>query len=138
MPRAIPRTLWAGLLTILVGGCSTAGGDYTVSVGDKTTLIYGWQYRFGVEFTVDPETPQTRVVRGAVFPLSPNGADRMRLLVQASDGSGHPLSQHLVWLPTGVPGTGGTYFEAKGLPAAAQYRVTVWDYTTIEAPSIRR
>jgi hypothetical protein len=137
MLRARSRTLWGGLLAAIVSGCSAAGG-YTVSVGDKTTLMYGWENRFGVEWTVDPETPQTRVVRGSVFPRSPNGAERMRLLVQASDASGNAVAQRLVWLPTGVPGAGGTYFEAKGMPTAEQYRVTVWDYTTIESFSIIR
>jgi hypothetical protein len=91
MLRATFRTLWAGFLAAVVGGCSAAGG-YSVSVGDKTTLMYGWEYRFGVDWTVEPETPQTQLVRGFVFPLTPNGAERMRLLVQASDASGNAVA----------------------------------------------
>jgi hypothetical protein len=137
MPRARSFALWAGLLAAAVSGCSAAG-SYAVSVGDKTTLMYGWETRFGIDWTVEPETPQTQVVRGFVFPRSPNGADQMRLLVQAADASGNAVAQRLVWLTTGVPGAGGTYFEARGMPWAEQYRVTVWDYTRIESPSILR
>jgi hypothetical protein len=132
MVKALRRTVWTTLLAAAVGGCS-AGGGHAVEVGDRTTLIYGWENRFGVEWTVDPETPQTRVVRGAVFNRASTAADRMRVLVQASDASGRPLAQRLVWLPAGVPGVGGAYFEVQGMPVADQYRVTVWDYTTFES-----
>jgi len=136
MSKIVSRVALAGLLAAVVAGCSAASG-YVVSVGDKTTLMYGWQERFGIEWTADPETPHTRVVRGRVVNLSGIGADRMRLLVQASDASGRPVAQRLVWLPTGVPGSSGTYFEVWGMPAADQYHVTVWDYTTIEAGDFR-
>jgi hypothetical protein len=123
------RMVLAGLL---LGGCA-AGGGYAVSVGDKTTLMYGWENHFGLEWTVDAPTPESRVVRGRVYTLGPIGVDRMRLLVQASDAAGHPVAQQLVWLGGGFTGAGGNYFEAPGLPVAAQYRVTVWDYTLIES-----
>jgi len=45
------------------------------------------------------------------------------------------VAQRLVWLPTGVSGASGTYFEVPGMPIADQYRVTVWDYTTLESAS---
>jgi hypothetical protein len=134
MPRTVGRVVLAGLLAAIVGGCTAVGGGaYAVSVGDKTTLTYGWEDRFAIEWTADVETPQTRLVHGRVAAVSGGGADRMRLLVQASDGSGQALAQRLVWLPTGVPGGLGTYFEVSGMPLAAQYRVTVWDYTRIES-----
>jgi len=53
--------------------------------------------------------------------------------VQASDAAGQPVTQQLVWIPVGPSGGSGTYFEARGLPVADQYRVTVWDYTVIES-----
>ena len=135
MRRTAGPLVLAGFLAAMVGGCSVAaGGGYAVSVGDKTTLTYGWEERFAIEWTADPETPQTRLVHGRVTCLTGGGADRMRLLVQATDASGQPVAQRLVWLPTGVPGGGfGSYFEVSGMPLAAQYRVTVWDYTRIES-----
>jgi hypothetical protein len=72
-------------------------------------------------------------VRGVVSSRSGLAADRVRVLVQASDAAGHTLAQHIVYLPTGVNGAGRTYFEESGVPIADQYRVTVWDYTTIES-----
>jgi len=134
MPRAISHAVLVTLLAVAVGGCG-GGTGYAVSVGDKTTLMYGWENRFDVEWTVDPESAQTRVVRGSVASRSGSSADRMRLLVQASDASGRIVAQRLVWLPTGVSGASGTYFEVPGMPIADQYRVTVWDYTTLESAS---
>ena len=126
----------AALLAAAVTACSAAGG-WNVSVGDKTTLMYGWENRFGIDWTVEPETPTTRVVSGRVFARMPTAIDRMRLLVQASDGSGRPIAQRLVWVPGSI-GAGGTYFEVGGLPVAAQYRVTVWDWSNIESASRER
>jgi hypothetical protein len=96
--------------------------------------MYGWESRFGIEWTVEPQTPETRIVQGSVFSRG-TAADRMRVLVQAADASGRPVAQRLVWLPTGVSGAGRGYFEVSGMPTADQYRVTVWDYTTIESVS---
>jgi hypothetical protein len=129
MTRALRGPVAAALLTALLGGCATGGG-YPVSVGDRTTLMYGWENHFGIQWTVDAPTADTRVVRGQVSALGPIGVDRMRVLVQASDAAGHPAAQQLVWIS--FSGTGGNYFEAR-LPAAEQYRVTVWDYTLIES-----
>jgi hypothetical protein len=134
MLKTIPQAVFLALLAAAIGGCSAASG-YAVAVGDRTTLMYGWENRFAVEWTAEPETPQTRVVRGTVFARSGSAADRMRVLVQASDAAGHPVAQRLVWLVSGVPGAGGAYFEATGIPVADQYRVTVWDYTTLESTS---
>jgi hypothetical protein len=132
MSRAPFRTVRAALLAAALAGCSVASSGWDVSVGDTSTLTYGWEDRFGVEWTVEPETAQTRIVSGRVFNRGATGIDRMRLLVQASDDSGRPVAQRLVWLPGGVG-----YFEVHGMPAAAQYRVTVWDYSRIETASER-
>ncbi len=40
MPKPIPRAVLVGLLLITVPACAAAHG-YVVSVGDKTTLMYG-------------------------------------------------------------------------------------------------
>lgn len=130
MLRVLLRTIPGCLLTLVAAGCTVAGGGYDVSVGDKTTLMYGWENHFGIQWAVDAPTADTRVVRGEVSTLGPIGVDRMRLLVQAADAAGHPVAQQLVWIS--FSGTGGNYFEAR-LPAAEQYRVTVWDYTLLES-----
>ena len=136
MRRRAGGLVLAGLLGVVLSGC-TAGGGYAVSVADRTTLTYGWEEHFGLTWTVDSEPGQTRTVHGRVSALSGGGADRMRLLVQALDDSGRPVAQQILWLPDGVPGGAGTYFEVHGLPAAAQYRVTVWDYSRLEAGDFR-
>jgi|SRR5690349_19020202 hypothetical protein len=136
MRRGVVGIVLGGLLTGMLGACTTGGG-YAVSVGDQTTLTYGWEERFGLTYTVQSETAQTRSVEGRVYCLSSVSADRMRLLVTALDGSGRPVAQQIIWLPTGVSGGAGTYFEAHGLPATAQYRVTVWDYSRLEAGDFR-
>jgi len=126
----------AAILAVAVAGCSAAGG-WDISVADRTTLMYGWESRFGIQWTVEPETPTTRIVSGRVFSRFPTAIDSMRLLVQASDASGRPIAQRLVWVPGGV-GASGIYFEAGGLPVAAQYRVTVWDWSNVETASTER
>jgi len=136
MRRGAGRLVLAGLLAAVLGGCA-AGGGYAVSVGDRTTLTYGWEERFALTWAAESEPGQTRAVRGRVYALSSGGADRMRLLVQALDGSGRPVAQQILWLPDGVPGGSGTYFEAHGLPATAEYRVTVWDYSRLEVGDFR-
>jgi hypothetical protein len=131
MLGALFRTVRAAVVAAAVAGCSAAGG-YDVSVGDRTTLTYGWENRFDVQWTVEPDTGQTRTISGRVADRGPTGVDRMRLLVQALDASGHPVAQRLVWLSSGVG-----YFEVRGMPAADHYQVSVWDYSRIETASER-
>ena len=70
------------------------------------------------------------LLRGSVLSRG-TAADRM--LVQAADASRRPVAQRLVRLPTGVSGAGRGYFEVSGMPTTDQYRVTAWDYTTLES-----
>jgi hypothetical protein len=51
----------------------------------------------------------------------------------AVDSSGKVIGQRIEWVPGGVPGFTQVYFEIGHLARAASYRVTVWDYTFIEA-----
>jgi hypothetical protein len=51
----------------------------------------------------------------------------------AVDASGKVIGQRIESVPGGVPGFTDVYFEIDKLAPAASYRVTVWDYTFIEA-----
>jgi hypothetical protein len=51
----------------------------------------------------------------------------------AVDEGGKLIGQRIAPVPGGVPGFTQVYFEIDHLPVAASYRVTVWDYTFIEA-----
>jgi hypothetical protein len=57
----------------------------------------------------------------------------MRLLAQALDASGAVVGQEIAWLPGGLNSSQRAYFEIGRLPSAAQYRVSVWDYSFYQA-----
>ena len=54
----------------------------------------------------------------------------------ALDSSGRVIGQRIVWVPGGVPGFAPVYFEIGHLPTATSYKVSVWDYTFIEARQV--
>ena len=60
-------------------------------------------------------------------------ASPFRVLGMAVDQGGKVVGQRIAGVPGGVPGFTQAYFEIDHLAAAASYKVTVWDYTFIEA-----
>ena len=62
----------------------------------------------------------------------PDGVSRLTGL--AFDSTGALVAQRIGWVVGGVNGFQRAYFEIPNLPVAAQYRVTVWDYTFHQSP----
>jgi hypothetical protein len=58
--------------------------------------------------------------------------DHLRVLAQEFDPSGRVIAKQIEWVPGGIGGDDRGYSEIDGVPTAASYRVTVWDYDTIE------
>jgi hypothetical protein len=56
-----------------------------------------------------------------------------RVLGIAIDSSGKAVGQRIEWVHGGIRGFAHMYFEIGHLPVASSYKVTVWDYTFIEA-----
>ena len=123
---------WGSLLLRVEGPCSILGLQPGGSWG--TTLMAGWERHFTIEWTAEPEQSESRRVRGFVSGRQGEHADPVRLLAQALDSSGAVVGQRIAWVPGGVSGFQQAYFEIPNLPPAAQYRVSVWDYTFLQSP----
>src|SRR5258707_5597009 len=72
-------------------------------------------------------------IGGSITNECGGGAEPLRLLGQALDTSGAVVGQRIVWVPEGVGGYQRAYFEIWHLPAADHYRVSVWDYSFMQA-----
>ena len=135
MPRSRGFVGVAGLglvlLVVTAGASCSAGGWYAAP--SVTTLMAGWETHFTLDWTVEPEGGNARLVRGYVASRHGQHAESVRILARALDGSGAVVGQRLAWIPGGVPGLGRAYFEVSRLPAADRYAVSVWDYTFLES-----
>ncbi|HYS16624.1 MAG TPA: hypothetical protein VET45_06860 [Candidatus Binatia bacterium] len=122
-----------GLIAVAVTACGTAS-SYLGPSGSTTTLMAGWEHHFTIDWTVEPEHGEARRVRGYVSSRHGESAEPVRILAQALDSSGAVVEQQIVWVPGGVSGFQRAYFEIARLRSAAQYRVSVWDYTFLQNP----
>lgn len=121
------------LLTIFaVAGCAT---DELRPSATVTTLQPAWPNWFRVEYTVTPKGDGTRQVTGYVHNSYGAAAYDVELLTAALDKSGAIVGQRLSTVPGGVPPMAKSYFDVRGMPAAEQYRVTVWSFTFQQSPS---
>jgi hypothetical protein len=93
----------------------------------------GWEQHFTMEWTTEPEGTNARRITGYIYNLHGESAVSVRVLAQALDGSGAVIGQRIEWVPQGVGGFGRKYFIVPHLPIANTYRVTIWDYTWLQA-----
>jgi hypothetical protein len=119
-----------GLLVAFIAACGTIDSHVTPSAS-VSTLMSGWEQHFVLDWVVEPESGDTRRVRGYVYSQHGEYAQPLRVLVRALDASGGVVGQRIVWLPGGVGGFGRGFFDILHLPSAADYKVTVWDYTWV-------
>jgi len=98
-----------------------------------TTLTEGWQHWFKLEWSTEPEAGGEARIRGYITNEYGEAAEPLRLLGQALDKSGAVVGQRIAWVPQGVGGYERAYFEIRHLPAADHYRVSVWDYSRLQA-----
>ena len=92
------------------------------------TLMYGWEQKFKIEWTVESERSAARL-RGYVTSQHGELAEPVRLLVQGVDASGNPQGRWIWSIPGGVNGFQRAYFEIPDLPPGHAYRVSIWDYS---------
>jgi hypothetical protein len=133
--RSLRRpTVWVGLgaIALLVSACATASNPLT-STTQFDTLVPGWQSKFALDWKTEPAPDGSTVVYGRVSSQYGQFASPFRVLGMAVDSSGRVVGQRVEWVPGGVPGFNQVYFQIDHMVAAASYRVTVWDYTFIEA-----
>src|SRR5882762_2614849 len=76
-----------GLIAVAVTACGTAS-SYLGPSGSTTTLMAGWEHRFKLEWSVDPEPDGNRRIRGYIASQYGERAEAVRVLGQALDASG--------------------------------------------------
>ena len=121
-----------GLLTLAASTWANASNPLTMPT-EFDSLVPGWQSKFSIEWKAQPSKNGTSIVYGRIHSHYGQHASPFRVLGMAVDASGKVIGQRIETVPGGVPGFTDVYFEIDKLSAAASYRVTVWDYTFIEA-----
>jgi hypothetical protein len=131
--------LGVGFLVIVVAAVGTGSDKVAASelspTASVTTLMGGWEQKFSVEWKAEAEPGGTQLIWGYVVSRYGRTAQPVRLLGQALDSSGGVVAQRIVWIPSGVPGFGRSYFEISHLPSADHFLVTVWDYSLLRSAS---
>jgi hypothetical protein len=130
MRRSLFALARVALVAVTVTACALPASTPTAS---STTLTAGWERHFVVDWTADPEQGGARLVHGFITSQTGEKVESMRLLAQALDASGAVVGQEIAWLAGGLNASQRAYFEIGRLPSAAQYRVSVWDYTFYQA-----
>ncbi len=131
-PRTIVTWIKLGLLAAAVSACASVSKPLTQTT-EYDTLMPGWESKFSIEWKAQPEPDGTSRLYGRIASHYGEYASPFRVLGMAVDSSGKVIGQRIEWVTGGVPGFTQAYFEIGHLPAAPSYRVSVWDYTFIEA-----
>ena len=134
LPRCLRSWVTLGVITVAVSACASIGNPLTGPT-EYDSLSPGWQSKYSLALEVAPSQDGTNRVYGQITSHWGQYATPFRVLGMAVDSSGKVIAQRIEWVPGGVPGFASVYFEIDHLPAAPSYRVTVWDYTILEAPS---
>jgi hypothetical protein len=130
--RIIVTWIKLSLLVAAVSACASIGKPLTQPT-EYDTLVPGWESKFSIEWKTQPEPDGTSLLYGHITSHYGAYAAPFRVLGMAVDSSGKVIGQRIEWVPGGLPGFAHVYFEIDHLPAAPSYKVTVWDYTFIEA-----
>jgi hypothetical protein len=126
MKRSLITLARVALVAATVTACALPTSTPTSS---NVTMTAGWERHFVIDWTVDPAQGGARLVHGFITSQTGERVESMRLLAQALDASGAVVGQEIAWLPSGLNSSQRAYFEIGRLPSAAQYRVSVWDYS---------
>jgi hypothetical protein len=137
LTRTLAAAARVAVVALVVTACAAMTHD-AAPTASLTTMIPGWERYFAIEWTAVPEPGGLRRLDGYVFNRYGEYAADVRLLIQGLDTSGAVMDQRVVWGPTGVGGFGRSYFDVRHLPAADQYRVSVWDFRLIQGASLLR
>lgn len=122
--------LVVSVIAMMTAACANLGTGASPPLSSTaTTLMYGWEDYFTLEWAADAGQNGSRRVTGYVHNRKGEYALDLRVLAQALDASGAVVGQRIAFVPGGVGGSGKAYFEVPNLPVASSYRVSVWDYT---------
>jgi hypothetical protein len=108
------------LLALTMGTLSAAGAQ------SLTPLVVDWAQYFRVESQAVNRGGRS-MVNGTVFNTAAWSAKRIQLLVEALDGNGQVVTQHVIWLGVDLAAGSHAAFETP-MPASASYRVSVFAF----------
>ena len=134
MTSAVRRLICTAFLVAAGAGCAGAGVTPSASV---TTAVQGWEHYFRLEWTPQARANGTEI-DGYIYNSHGAPAGNVQLLAQALDASNNIVGQKLGRVHGVVPNFGRSYFKISGLPAAQQYRVSVWAFDIIDEPGFLR
>lgn len=121
----VKTVLGAVLVALTAGACSGLGPHPSAQV---TTMSPAWVNWFKLDWAMESETGGGHRLRGYVHNTYGEEADSVQLLTQSLDASGAVIDQRISWTSS-IPAFSRTSFEVRKLPAAHEYRVTVWRFT---------
>jgi hypothetical protein len=128
------RTMKGTLTVLAIAAIAILiGGVHPGPAAELQPLMAGWERHF----TVDWQAGQHRgkpVVEGYVNNISPYHTTQIRVLVESLDAAGQVTHQQVAWIPGDLLGGGRAFFQVATRPASG-YRVRVFSYDRIEAPS---
>jgi hypothetical protein len=118
------------VIAAMTSACANIGtGAAPPLSATDTTLMYGWENYFSIEWAATQGRNGTQRVTGYIYNRKGEFALDLRVMAQAVDASGAVVGQRIAFVPGGVGGLGRVYFEVPNLPVASTYRVSVFDFT---------
>jgi ABC-type glycerol-3-phosphate transport system substrate-binding protein len=127
---AVRFGILVGAIVAMTAACANIGTGAAPPLSvTETTLMYGWENYFSIEWAADQSRNGTQRVTGYVYNRKGEYALDLRVMAQAVDASGAVVGQRIAFVPGGVGGLGRVYFEVPNLPVASTYRVSVFDFT---------
>jgi hypothetical protein len=112
------------LALALLGLASTATAQ---NFGMRTTDRW-----FRVEWTAERDTEASRRVSGYVYNVHGTPVTDVQILVEGLDSAGGVVAQRYEWVPRDIPNMSRAYFEARRMPPAHTYRVSVHAFRFLE------
>ncbi|MGH7277123.1 MAG: hypothetical protein ACREJG_00385 [Candidatus Rokuibacteriota bacterium] len=126
------------LLSMATAGCALSGGLSTpgraVTGASLEPLIVGWERFFNVSWQAGERRGEP-IVYGRVSNEYGSPAARVQLLVESLDGAGQVTAQRVAWLGRTLGPFDSSYFEAPVPRVAPAYRVSVFAFDWLQAPS---
>lgn len=130
------RTWIRGCVTALSGlGLSMAvhGALSPAAAKILEPMKVDWERVFKIDWQAT-DSKGRRVVEGYLLNDSPYLVNRIQLLVEGLDSADQVIGQRIAWVPGDLTPFTRVYFSTPAEPAA-KYRVRVYWYDRIEAPS---
>ena len=125
----IARAVGGVLVALAASACAGLGPYPSEQV---TTTDPSWVAWFRLDWAIASEASGTRRLSGYVHNSYGQEAGEVQLLTQAFDASGKLIDQRISRTGS-IPPLSRTWFEVRKLPAAPEYRVSIWTFSFNQA-----